>query len=347
MVMTTMFELLNTLYVLTQGATLRLEHDTIRIEVEGEQQGRFPLVRIGGIVVCGNVTITPFLILRCGEDGRSIAWLTRAGRFRARLDPPVAGNVLLRRAQHLALDDGARTADVARQVIAGKVQNSRLMLLRAARESREGARYEPLRAAAARLAGILIRLRDTDGIDQLRGLEGEAAREYFGVFGFMVRAGEAFEPAGRTRRPPRDRANALLSFLYALLRNECSSALEAAGLDPQVGYLHALRPGRPALALDLMEELRPLVADRLALALVNRRMLDDGDFERAPGGGVLLTDNGRRAVIAAYQTRKEVEVVHPLLKQRIPLGLIPFVQARLLARHLRGDLPHYPPFIGK
>jgi CRISPR-associated protein Cas1 len=342
-----MFELLNTLYVLTQGAHLHLDHDTVRVSVEGEPHARFPLTRLSAIVVLGNVTVSPFLILRCGEDGRSIAWLTRSGRFRARLDPPVNGNVLLRRAQHLALSDSERTAAIARQFIAGKVQNSRLILLRAARENRGSQRYEPLRAAAAHLAGVLVRLKEASDLDPLRGLEGEAAREYFGVFGHMVRAGPAFEPAGRTRRPPRDRANALLSFLYGLLRNECASALEAAGLDPQVGYLHGLRPGRPALALDLMEELRPLFADRLALALINRRMLDDGDFEQSPGGAVILTEVGRRAVIAAYQIRKAIEVEHPLLKQRLQLGLLPFIQARLLARHLRGDLPHYPPFIGR
>lgn len=342
-----MFELLNTLYVLTQGAYLQLEHGTVRVTVEGEAPSRFPLARLSAIVAAGNVTLSPFLIMRCGEDGRSIAWLTRNGRFRGRLDPPVNGNVLLRRAQHLALDDEARTADIARQIVAGKVQNSRLMLLRAARERGRGVQYEALRLAAAHLAGVLGRLRDVHELGALRGLEGEAAREYFGVFGHMVRAGPKFEPEGRTRRPPRDRANALLSFLYALVRNECVSALEATGLDPQVGYLHALRPGRPALALDLMEELRPLLADRLALALVNRRMLRDDDFEAAPGGAVLLRDAGRRAVVAAYQTRKAVELEHPLLKQRLPLGLLPFVQARLLARHLRGDLPHYPPFIGR
>jgi len=342
-----MFELLNTLYLTTQGAGANLDHDAVRVTVENETVLRVPLVRLDGIVAFGNVSLSPFLILRCGGDGRSITWLTRAGRFRGRLDPPVSGNVLLRRAQHLALSDEARTAALARQFVAGKVQNSRLMLLRAARERGQGPHYEPLREAAARLAGSLMRLKDASSLDGVRGVEGDAARTYFGVFGHMVRVGPAFELQGRTRRPPRDRANALLSFLYALVRGECAAALEGAGLDPQVGFLHGLRPGRPALALDLMEELRPLMADRLALALVNRRMLDDGDFEVTPGGGVLLTDTGRRAVIAAYQTRKEVLVSHPILRQQLPLGLVPHIQARLLARHLRGDLPHYPAFVGK
>ena len=342
-----MHELLNVLYVLTQGAVLNLDHDTVRVSVEGETKLRAPLVRLGGIVVFGNVTITPFLIHRCAEDGRSVVWLTRAGRFKARVEGPVTGNVLLRRQQHLALSSKDWTLGLGRQFVAGKVHNSRHVLLRSARDSVPGGEADvALRAAAERQAGILVRIRDVGDIDQLRGAEGEAARTYFGVFGHMVRAGDgAFEPAGRTKRPPRDRTNAILSFLYALVRGECASACEGVGLDPQVGFLHVLRPGRPALALDLMEELRPVLADRLALTLVNRRQLTTSDFEESPGGAVSLTDSGRTAVIKAYQERKEEEVMHQILGRRVPRGLIPHVQARLLARHLRGDIAHYPPFI--
>jgi CRISPR-associated protein Cas1 len=200
--------------------------------------------------------------------------------------------------------------------------------------------------AAVYMARVLGRLRATYDLDEIRGCEGDAARTYFGVFGYMVRSDRtAMSPDGRSRRPPRDPANALLSFLYALLRAECASALEGVGLDPQVGYLHALRPGRPALALDLMEELRPVLADRLVITLINRRQLGRNHFENGPGGAVQMTDEGRRAVIVAYQKRKEEEIRHRVLKQSIPLGLVPHVQARLLARHLRNDIKDYPPFL--
>lgn len=232
------------------------------------------------------------------------------------------------------------------QIVAAKIQNSRQVLLRAARESGTPDAYDPLSEAAERLSGILGRLRNLDDLDVIRGAEGEAARAYFGVFGYMVRSDrQSFAPSGRSRRPPLDRMNALLSFLYTMLRFECTSALEGVGLDPQVGYLHALRPGRPALALDLMEELRPVMADRLALTLVNRRQLSPEQFERTPGGGVLLNEDGRRSVLVAYQKRKEDLIPHRALNQKIAVGLVPHLQARLLARHLRGDTPEYVPFL--
>lgn len=231
--------------------------------------------------------------------------------------------------------------------MAAKVQNSRQVLLRAARESTETVDTAALGEAAERLATVLTRLRDCQHLDTVRGAEGEAARAYFGAFRYMMRTErDSFSPDGRTRRPPRDRINAVLSFLYALLQVECASAAEGVGLDPQVGYLHALRPGRPALALDLMEEPRPVLADRLAITLVNRRQLRTEHFQAdLPGGAVLLTEEGRRTVIVAYQRRKEEEVQHRVLKQKVQLGLVPHVQARLLARHLRGDLSDYPPFL--
>ncbi|MBI4321531.1 MAG: type I-C CRISPR-associated endonuclease Cas1 [Chloroflexi bacterium] len=341
-----MRELLNVLYVLTQGATLHLDHDTVRVEVDKETRLRAPLLRLSGIVMFGRVTISPYLVERCAEDGRGVVWLDRRGRFRARMEGPTQGNVLLRRAQHLALSEEDRPWQIARQIVAAKIQNSRQVILRAAREAHEDADAAALRDEGERLAGILVRLREVRDLDIVRGAEGEAARAYFGVFGRMIRADRAtFAPAGRTRRPPRDPTNAVLSFLYALLRTECSSGLESVGLDPQVGYLHALRPGRPALALDLMEELRPVLADRLAITLVNRRQLKADDFEQTPDGGVLLNDRGRRTVVTAYQRRKEEEIEHRVLRQKAPLGLVPHVQARLLARHLRGDLKEYLPFL--
>lgn len=343
-----MRELLNTLYVQTQGAVLNLEHDTVKIAVERETRLRLPLLRLSGIVVFGRVTITPFLIQRCAEDGRSLVWLDRNGRFKARVEGPARGNVLLRRAQHLALSDAKRTLIIARQIVAAKLQNSRQVLLRGAREAAAGPAQEALAAAASRVGEILGRLGESRTLDELRGAEGDAARTYFGVFGYHLRADQdAFTMDGRTRRPPRDRVNAVLSFLYALLRGECAAGIESVGLDPQVGFLHALRPGRPALALDLMEEFRPVIADRLALTLINRKQLQAEHFENLPGGAVHLNDAGRKIVLQAYQQRKEDEVTHRMLDQKLPLGLVPYVQARLLARYLRGDLDAYPPYLAR
>ena len=292
--------------------------------------------------------MTTPLIHRCAEDGRALVWMSTHGRFRARLTGRTLGNVLLRRAQHQALSDRDRTLAIARQYVAGKVQNARTLMLRAARDTPGEEDEAALRIAADALGGLLGDIREAPDLDVLRGLEGFAARTYFAEFGLMVRGDRAaFTLHGRTRRPPRDRANALLSFCYALLRAECEAALEGVGLDPQVGYLHALRPGRPALALDLMEELRPAVADRLVLRMVNRRQVRADHFDETPGGAVSLNEEGRRATLAAYEKRKEDAVPHRLLQERIPVGLIPHVQARLLARHLRGDLRHYLPYLAR
>lgn len=341
-----MKELLNTLYIQTQGAVLQLDSDTVKIVVEHETRLRVPLLRLSSIVAFGQVSLTPFLIQRCAEDGRSLIWLDRNGRFKARVEGAVHGNVLLRRAQHLALSNSTQTCDIARQIVAAKIQNSRQVILRGAREANFSEEQDVLSEAAKRLATILVRLPSITDLDVLRGAEGEAAQAYFDCFGLMIRLDRAnFFFDGRNRRPPRDKVNAVLSFLYSLLRNECASALEGVGLDPQVGYLHTLRPGRPALALDLMEEFRAVLADRLALTLINRKQLRPEHFEDMPGGAVLLNDEGRKLVITAYQERKAEEIEHRVLKQKVPFGLVPHVQARLLARYLRGDLKDYPPFL--
>ncbi|HLZ08108.1 MAG TPA: CRISPR-associated endonuclease Cas1, partial [Chloroflexota bacterium] len=231
---------------------------------------------------------------------------------------------------------------------AGKLQNSRQVLLRAARENSDADDTIALTDAAGRLAAGLVRLKDATRVDEVRGIEGAGARAYFDGFEHTIRADRgSFAPNGRTRRPPLDRTNSVLSFLYALLRTECSAALEGVGLDPQIGFLHVLRPGRPALALDLMEEFRPVLADRLAITLINRRQLQADQFEELPGGAIHLTDAGRKVVLVAYQKRKEEEVQHRVLKEKVPIGLIPHIQARLLARHLRGDLKDYPPFLNR
>jgi len=340
------YELLNVLYVQKQGAVLHLDHDTVKVVVDGETRLRVPLLRLQGIVVFGQVTITPFLIHRCADDGREVVWMTGFGRYKAQLSGPVTGNVLLRRAQHLALSDSRRTLQMARQFVASKLQNSRIQLLRSSRDAGSERDREALAAAAGALVPILERLPQTEDLNQVRGAEGEAASIYFDVFSSMVRGRRTvFSFRGRSRRPPQDPVNALISFLYSLLTSECAAALAGVGLDPQVGYLHTLRPGRPALALDLVEELRAAIADRLALTLINRNQLQEKHFETTPGNGVYLTEDGRSIVLKAYQERKEVEIEHRVLKQKIALGLVPHVQARLLARHLRGDLEHYIPFV--
>lgn len=331
---------------MTPGAALRLDHETVRVEVDGATALRVPLLRLSSLVCFGAISVSPALIERCADEGRSITLLDRNGGFRARIEGSTKGNVLLRRAQHLALSDEARPLEIARQLAAGKLRNCRQLLLRGAREAPDEGDQRRLLRAGEFLTDALVRLRSAREMNVLRGIEGDGARTYFGAFGCMVREDRAaFTPSGRTRRPPRDRINALLSFLYALLRSECESALEGVGLDPQVGFLHTLRPGRPALALDLMEELRPVLADRLALTLVNRRQVRAAGFRELPGGAVYLDDDTRRAVIAAWQQRKSDAVEHRVMREKVPLGLVPHVQARLLARHLRGDLEHYPPFI--
>ncbi|AHY46365.1 CRISPR-associated endonuclease Cas1, subtype I-C/DVULG [Rubrobacter radiotolerans] len=337
--------LLNTLYVEVQGSYLRLDHETLRLEVERKLVGQVPLQHIGSAVVFGNVLVSPFLLHRFGEDGRSLVWMTRNGRFKCRLSGPVTGNVLLRKAQYDAQADPALAFRIARNIVAGKVRNGRTVVQRAARETDDPADRAELEAASSALAASLRAAGRARSLDEVRGVEGRAGRVYFDVFGRMVRTNrDVFQFNGRNRRPPRDRINALLSFVYALVRGDCVSACEGVGLDPQFGYLHALRSGRPALALDLMEELRPVLADRLVLALINLAQLTDRDFDPRPGGSVNLTESGRKTVLVAYQTRKAREVHHPVVGRSVPLGLVPHLQARLLARHLRGDSEAYLPF---
>lgn len=340
-----MQELLNTLYVTVQGAYAHLDHDTIRIDVERETKLRVPLIHLAGMVCFGDVLVSSALIQRWSMDGRFLVWLDRNGRYRARMEGRTGGNVLLRRAQHLALSSDTMPLVIATFIVAAKAQNSRQVLLRAAREAEDPEDELALRTAAESLAGMAERAQAARDLDALRGLEGDAARAYFGAFDCMVRVDrDVFALDGRTRRPPLNRMNALLSFLYALLRADCEAAIQGVGLDPQVGYLHALRPGRPALALDLMEEFRSAVVDRLALSLVNRRQIKADDFDVQEGGAVNLTDAGRRIVITAYQDRKKEEAPHRVLDKKLPLGLVPHVQARLLARYLRGDLEVYVPY---
>jgi CRISPR-associated protein Cas1 len=341
-----MHQLLNTLYVQTPRSYLHLDHETLKVKLEGEVRLQVPLLHLGAVFCFGDVTVSTALLARCAADGRSVVFLDFAGRFCARVEGPTSGNVLLRRAQHEALTDATRLLGICRAVVAGKVQNSRQILLRGAREAASPEDAELLGEVARHLADVLPRVAAAPDADAARGLEGDVARRYFEVFTRLVREGrDTFAMNGRTRRPPLDRMNALLSFLYTLVTADCVAAAEGVGLDPQVGYLHALRPGRPSLALDLVEEFRSFLADRLALTLINRRQLTAADFEERPGGAVSLTEKGRRTVLTAYQERKKEELMHPVLGEKTPCGLLPHIQARLLARHLRGDLVAYPAFL--
>ena len=341
-------QLLNTLYITTPETYIRLDNDTLRVEVERETRLRVPLHHLTAVVCFGNINLSAPLMHRLADEGIALVLLNDNGRFKARLEGAVSGNVLLRQAQFLRAAEPVFALDMARACVAGKIKNTRQVLRRGAREAKTDEEGKALTRLADDLAASLRALPDAANLDILRGVEGEAARQYFSGLNLLVRAdqSEAFRMNGRSRRPPRDRFNALLSYLYAMWMNDCRSALEAAGLDPQVGFLHALRPGRAALALDLMEEFRPW-ADRLALTLINRGQLSADDFTLREGGGVSLEVDARKAVVVAYQERKQEEINHPLLAQTVPLGLVPLVQARLLARALRDEGAPYIPFVAK
>jgi CRISPR-associated protein Cas1 len=342
---------LNTIYVTSEDAWVRKDGANIVVEVEGAERGRAPIHLIGSLVCFGRAGASPAVLAACAEAGVAVSLLTPNGRFIARVEGPRSGNVLLRRAQYRLADNPAAAASIVRSIVAAKAANQRTVLRRALRDHGDGmaagARGR-LDAAELRLTDIARRALHGTEIAGLRGIEGEAAQVYFSVFDDLILVEDrAFGFTGRSRRPPLDRINALLSFLYAMLGHDCRSALESVGLDPQVGYLHADRPGRASLALDLMEEMRPVLADRLALSLVNRRQLIAKDFTVEAGGAVLLTDAARKELLVAYQERKKDELTHPFLGEKVTLGLVPHIQAQLLARHLRGDTDGYPPFIWK
>lgn len=338
--------LLNTLYVTLEDAYLRLENNTLRIEVERELRLQVPLHHLGSVVCFGHVGMSAPLMHRLADEGISLVLLDGKGRFKARLEGATTGNVLLRQAHHQRVKDATFTLETARACVAGKIKNGRQVLLRGAREAKSAEDEAVLSRAANDLAAALRALPSTSDLDTLRGYEGEAARQYFSALNWLVRPDlrQHFAMDGRTRRPPRDRFNALLSFLYAMWMNDCRSAIETVGLDPQIGFLHAVRPGRAALALDLQEEFRPF-ADRLALTLINRGQLDIDDFIVREGGAVSLEGDARKMVVVAYQERKQEALTHALLAQPVPLGLIPMIQARLLARAVRGETDGYLPFV--
>lgn len=340
-----MKHLLNTLYVTTQGAYLSKEGETVCVYVDKELKLRVPIHTLSSIVCFGQVTSSPFLMGFCSERNVAISYLTESGRFLARVQGPVSGNVLLRRKQYRKADDPEESANLAQSMILGKIVNSRTVLMRTLRDNPSLSGTNEIESAVHRLAQIADKQKMRHSLDWARGAEGEAAKIYFSVFDHMIIAQkEDFYFRGRSRRPPTDNMNALLSFLYTLLTHDVASALEGVGLDPAVGFLHRDRPGRPSLALDMMEELRPVLADRLALTLVNRRQVHGKGFNTRESGAVMMDDVTRKEVLVAYQSRKRDEITHPFLNEKVSFGLVPHIQALLLARYLRGDLDAYPPF---
>jgi len=337
-----MRKLLNTLYVTSQDAFLARDGENALVRIKGETKARFPIHTLEGIVSFGFSGASPALMALCCERGVPITFLTENGRFLARVTGPVTGNVLLRRQQYRIADDDHRRTAIARLFLIGKTVNCRVVLQRFVRDHGPD---EAVASAAQRIASLSQGLYCVTDLDALRGLEGEIAREYYAVFDRLVTVpGDDFTMRGRNRRPPLDRINALLSFLYTLLASECANALESVGLDPQVGFLHTDRAGRAGLALDLMEELRPHLADRLALTLVNTRRVEKDGFEAVESGAVVMSGETRKVVLTAWQTRKRDVIRHAFLGEQIECGLIPYAQALLLARHVRGDIDGYPPF---
>lgn len=338
----------NVLYVTTQKAYCSKDGTNVVVKVDRKERFRTPVHVIGSIVCFGNVTCTPFLLGLCGQEGVGVSYHTESGRFLARVEGPRSGNVRLRRAQHELTCIPSRTAPVASLLVTAKIANTRVLLQRSLRDHPESTDAEPIQLVIRRLQSLVRELTEPLPLERVRGVEGEAARHYWGVFNSLIRHDDpAFVFHGRSKRPPRDAVNALLSFVYALLSRDVTSACESVGLDPQMGFLHADRPGRASLAFDLMEPLRSAIADRLVLSLINRKQVKPSGFLLRESGGVHMDDDTRKQVIVAYQQRKSATLLHPFLREEITWGLLPFIQARLLARWLRGDLDAYPPFFWK
>lgn len=341
-----MKKLLNTLYVTSQGAYLSKKGETILVSQGQEVKMRIPIHNLNSIVCFGNVMCSPFLFGLCGERNVPISFLTESGRFLARVHGPVSGNVLLRREQYRQADDPIQSAEIARSVVKSKIANSRIVLQRAIRDKAELRDHPLMEKSLNELYRYIKTLDEETSLDRIRGVEGQAAATYFGVFDNLINANKNdFFFKERSRRPPLDNMNALLSFIYTLLVHDITSSLEAVGLDPAVGYLHRDRPGRPGLALDLMEELRTYLADRLALSLVNRNQVKPKGFKKTESGAVKMDDKTRKTVLVSWQKRKQDEMIHPFLQEKIVIGLLPHIQSLLLSRYLRGDLEGYPPFL--
>lgn len=338
---------LNTLFVTTDGAYLCKDGQAVAVRIKKETRLRVPLHNLDGIVCFGRVGVSPQLMGECASQGVSISFLSSTGRFHAAVVGFSPGNVILRRQQYRLADDAVKSALAARCIILGKLANCRTLLLRAARETDVPDRADRLRKIADRLNANQMDVRTATNVERLRGLEGEAAASYFESFNDLMIDVEGFTYTRRSRRPPLDPLNALLSFVYALLSHDARSACEGAGLDAAVGYLHEDRPGRPGMALDLMEEFRPCLADRLVFSLINRRQVHARDFEKVETGAVRMSDSTRKTVLVAYQERKQEVVTHPFLGEKMTFGQLLHIQARLMSRWIRGDLDAYPPYVWK
>lgn len=337
---------LNTLFVTTQGSYLSKEGETVVVKVDGEVRLKIPIHTLSGVVCFGNVGCSPYLMGFCAENGVALSFLTEHGRFLAKVQGPVSGNVLLRREQYRRADDLDFSAQVAKFILTGKITNCRAVLRRALRDHAEKINVHEMGGAITRLTRQLDFFDQDCSLDVIRGIEGDSAHMYFSVFDHLiVGQKETFRFDERSRRPPLDNVNCLLSFVYTLLMHDVRSALETVGLDPAVGFLHRDRPGRPGLALDLIEEFRPYVADRLVLSLINLQQVQPKGFKKMESGAVIMNDDTRKTVLVAYQERKQEEITHPFLGEKIMIGMIFHIQARLMARFLRGDMDGYPPFI--
>jgi len=338
-------KLLNNLYVTTQGTYLHKEGETIVVEQEKRKVLQLPLHTLGGIIAFGNVLCSPFLLGYCSEKDISISFLTEYGRFLAAIRGPVSGNVLLRREQYRKADDLTASHGIACNILTGKLSNSRVVMNRVVRDHGDKVESVAIKSASKAIDQLITQLPGSQSLDEARGLEGMAANDYFGAFNhFIVDQKNTFIFKDRNRRPPLDEVNALLSFIYTLLSHDVRSALETVGLDPAVGFLHRDRPGRASLALDMMEEFRPVIADRLVLSLINRRQVTGKGFTRASNGAIIMDSETRKTVLVEYQNRKREEVYHPYIEESIPIGLLYYVQANLMARFIRGDIDGYPPF---
>lgn len=341
-----MRKLLNVLYVTTPDAYIAKDGENIVIRVAEEERFRIPVHNLEGVVCFGYQGASPRLMHHCAKNGVALSFHNEYGRFLARVEGPVHGNVLLRRTQYRYADDDNKSLEIAKSFIIGKVSNSRTVILRAVRDHPEKVNIRRLEDAADSLAGALRKIPKCGCMDTLRGIEGDATHTYFSVFDELILENtECFRFGGRNRRPPMDCMNALLSYIYVILSYDIQSALESVGLDPAVGFMHSDRPGRASLALDMMEELRPYLADRMALTLVNRKQADQDCFFIKETGAVLIKEQTRKDILAAWQERKQEEITHPFVNEKIPVGLIAYVQAMLLARYLRGDIDGYPPFL--
>jgi len=343
-----MRKLLNVLYVTTPEAFLAREGESVLVKVGDEIKLRLPIHNLEGIVTFGYTGASPSLMRLCAENNVALTFLSTSGRFLGRLTGEVSGNVLLRRTQYRIADLEEQTLKYAKSFLTGKIVNDRTVLNRALRDHEDVLDKSSMKNAGDALLKSASKLNKCSELEVLRGIEGEAAHIYFSVFdNLILTQKDEFYLRGRNKRPPLDNMNALLSFLYTLLSHDVTSALETVGLDPAVGFLHRDRPGRASLALDLMEELRPFLADRLALSLINRKQVNGKGFVKKESGGIIMDDDTRKIVITAWQERKKDEITHPFLEEKIPIGLIPYSQALLLARSIRGDLDAYPPFLWK